>query len=135
MEVNLKKHFLTFIGSSKGIMTFNLTLEIGLKLKFSVKFSVIFKTVIENRGTIFKNEYDLIWLSRSLSRSWPRSPSGSEGKNPKSLVLCIYTSISLVRDILLYRDFWITLYMNYLDYIINIRHTIFSIVIEIRTKA
>ena len=60
MEVNLKKHFLTFIGSSMGIITFNLTLEIGLKLKFSVKFSVIFKTVIENRGTIFKNEYDLI---------------------------------------------------------------------------
>ena len=35
-------------------------------------------------------------------------------KNPKSLVFCIYISTSIVRDILLYRDFWITLHIMHI---------------------
>ena len=39
-----------------------------------------------------------------------------------SLILFIYISTSIVRDILLYRDFWITLYI-----IVAIRMTTFNI--------
>ena len=69
----------------------------------NVKFCALFK----GQGLPFKKS-NLTF--KVMGKVMVKVTMGQPGKNPKSLVLCIYISTSIVRDILLYRGFWITLY-------------------------